>query len=338
MMGLSGAFLVFKDDYVRLTLPEARTGIVPDAQTLAQISEAAEAVFGADAVRSVVFARPDFGLTDVRLKSGEHAYIDQSGAIIDQWSGHNRFDQWVFDLHHYLLAGDTGEFIIGIAGLLCIALIISGLIALWPTRRAIGLRVMPKSKARRDLLASHRNLGLFIALPLLMFVLTGTGMVFSSQSRALLSVFDGANSEMPAPVVAGTGDIDWYRAMAEAQTFFPDGQIRIAIWPRKSRSEASVRLKQPAEWHPNGRTYAVINPVTSEVVSTSDALSEPRGERLYNSFYPLHSARIGGGAPGRLYDLASALTGLGLFLLGVVGCYAFLTKPMRFRRRVKAGF
>ena len=58
---------------------------------------------------------------------------------------------------------------------------------------------------------------------------------------------------------------------------------------------AQCRLRQPGEWHPNGRTTATIGPATigpatSQVVATSDAHALPTGIRAYNAFYPLHAS------------------------------------------------
>ena len=49
---------------------------------------------------------------------------------------------------------------------------------------------------------------------------------------------------------------------------------------------------------------------------------------MKDSFYPLHSAGLG----GRLYDVFTAFTGLALTLLGLVGTWTFLKRPPRRRK------
>jgi uncharacterized iron-regulated membrane protein len=335
ILGLSGALLVFQDDYLRASFAPARIAVAADPSTLGGIAERAEEIFGQDAIRSIRFADSGFGLSEVRLKAGGGAYLDGAGEMVEPWAGNARPEVWLFDLHHHLLAGETGEIVTGIAGLAAVLLTVTGLIALWPARRAQGLRVWPRTAQRRELLASHRNLGLMAALPLLVFAITGAGMVFSPQTRALLSILDGpAPAAEPVAAAAGPGDLDWALALAEAQAQFPQAQIRLAIWPRGERSTASVRLRQPSEWHPNGRSYVSFDPASQTMLSSSDARSAPRGEQIYNAFYPLHSARIGSGLIGRLYDVLTALSGLALFMLGSLGCYAFLAKRIGvFRQR-----
>ncbi|WP_339747605.1 PepSY-associated TM helix domain-containing protein [uncultured Maricaulis sp.] len=339
ILGLSGALLVFEDDYLRASFPPARIEVPADPATLGQIAERAEATFGAGAILSIRFADTGFGLTEVRLKSGGGAYLDGAGELVVPWAGNGRPEVWLFDLHHHLLVGETGEIVTGIAGLAAVLLTITGLIALWPARRMQGLRIWPRTPQRRELLASHRNLGLMAAVPLLWFAISGAGMVFSEQTRAVLSVLNGpqtsAATTAPATLAAGPGDLDWTTALTQAQAQFPQARIRFAVWPRGSRSEASVRLRQPGEWHPNGRSSVSFDPASQRLLAVSDARTAPRSDQVYNGFYPLHAARIGTGLAARLYDMLTALTGLALFALGALGCYAFLVKRVGAFRRLR---
>lgn len=339
MMGLSGIFLVFRDDYLRAVFPEARQVVPADPATLAVLAEKAESLYGQGTIRTFRFPTPDFGLFRVRLFSGESAYLDGNGSVVAFWSGHNRFDEWVFDLHHHLLTGASGETVIGIAGLCLFCLTLTGLYAVWPARRSLGMSVLPKSTKRRDLLSSHRNLGIWVALPMLVMSLTGAGMVFSTQTKALLSLGSGP----PSPVTRTTAStttmadrIDWQTLLANAQAEFPDAALRGVTLLPNGKTSARVRLRQPAEWQPNGRTYIDVDTASSAILAVDDALAAPPSIQAFNAFYPVHSARLGHGFAGRLYDFVIAATGLGLFLLGMVGTYAFLTKPRRKRRRVRA--
>jgi uncharacterized iron-regulated membrane protein len=74
-----------------------------------------------------------------------------------------------------------------------------------------------------------------------------------------------------------------------------------------------------------------IDPATSRAVATSDANALPTGVRAYNAFYPLHASSVG----GWLYSAVTALSGVAMAALGVVGAWAFLGKPRRRSPRSK---
>lgn len=322
VLGLSGTLLVFRDDWLRAVFPSARDGLMPIPDNLATIADAAEATFG-DRLVSAVFGTPDMGLTRLYLTNDDAAWLGPDGTVLAQWSGNARPETWVFDLHHHLLAGHTGEIVSGIAGLAAAALTVTGLVALWPARRAIGLQFWPGTNQRSSLLSAHRNLGLIAALPLLVLCLTGAAMVFPGPAKALLSAFRPLPAQS-AEINATYSAPDWNAVFTAAQERAPDAAIRIARWPSPDVPAISLRLRQPAEWHPNGRTYVLADPATARTTLAADAQTQPTATRLYNTLYPVHAAHLGRGLPGRLYDLVCALTGLALTALGLIGVWAFL--------------
>ncbi|MGV8929803.1 MAG: PepSY-associated TM helix domain-containing protein [Brevundimonas sp.] len=326
VLGLTGTLLVFEDDWLRLTVPEARAEVLPAAAQLGAVAERLEAEHRD--LRSVNFAGAGVGVQRLYLQAHRYGYADQSGRTLVAWHGAARPEAFVFDLHHELMAGETGERVGGIAALAAVLLVLTGLVVWAPAWRATRLRVWPRSKRRADMVSSHRNLGLITAVPILIFCLTGAGLVFHDQARAILA--PGAPLP-PEPPTVGTGDIDWPLALAEAQARFPAATLRMAGWPAAPGKPASIRLKQPGEWHPNGRTTVLIDPATSRVVQVTDAQRLPSGLRATNALYPVHAASVGGWP----YRLVTALSGLALALLGGVGTWSFLIKPRRKRRTAR---
>lgn len=330
VLGLSGTLLVFEDDWVRATVAPDAAALSADPAQLGAAANALQARYG-DAISSVVFAGGDLDVHKVYM--GERfAYAGADGAVLAEWGGTDRAEAWVFDLHHFLLAGDPGMIVGGIAGLAGALLVITGLIVWLPAWRATGWRVWPVSPKRRDLIASHRNLGLVFALPVFLLCLTGGAIVFNEQTRAVLQAVAPDAGPAPEPPAVGTGPVDWSIALPAAQAAFPEARIRTAGLPPEPGKPASVRLRQAGEWHPNGRSVAMIDPATNRVVATVDAHALGGGARLQNAIYPVHAASVG----GWLYDLVVALAGLALAALGGVGTWSFLVKPRR-RRVAGAG-
>ncbi|WP_164255793.1 PepSY-associated TM helix domain-containing protein, partial [Stenotrophomonas maltophilia] len=89
----------------------------------------------------------------------------------------SRPELWLFDLHHHLFTGDTGETVIGIAGLAAILFVITGTILWWRTRRTFKFRLWPKRLSRPMIVMQHRDLGIVMAPLLLLSAVTGTMMI-----------------------------------------------------------------------------------------------------------------------------------------------------------------
>ena len=323
VLGLTGSLLVFENDWIALKHPEVRAGFAADPAVLGAAAERLEADH--PDMRTVDFAGPQLGGHKLYLAEEDFGIAAADGATLDRWTGPTRVEAFVFDLHHHLLADETGELVGGVAALAAVLLVLTGVVVWAPAWRATRWRVWPRSTRRADLVSSHRNLGLITAVPVLVFCLTGAGMVFHDQAKALLA----PNApEAPPPPVVGTGDIDWPAALAAAQARFPDATLRMASWPAAPGKPASIRLRQPGEWHPNGRTTVLIDPATSRVVRILDAQRLTGGERAVNAIYPLHAGAVG----GWLYEWVTVLSGLALAALGAIGTWSFLIKP-RFKPR-----
>lgn len=165
---------------------------------------------------------------------------------------------------------------------------------------------------------------------MLLLSLTGAAMVFPAQARAVLgALLPDAGAEAAAaaadpPALRDAGSIDWPSVLAAAAARFPGAELRIVSWP-VGEGTVSVRLREPAEWHPNGRTRVGLSPSEGKVLVVHDALAEPVASRAYNALYPLHSARVG----GRPYDALAALTGIALALLACIGAGTFAWQRWR---------
>ncbi|MBR7619396.1 PepSY domain-containing protein [Phenylobacterium sp. 20VBR1] len=322
ILGLTGSLLVLREDWVKLTVPEARMVVTPSPAVL---GAAAEAVEGQGSPRSMMFAGPRLGVHRLTYKDDGMAYAAADGTIVARWKGSARLEQWVFEAHHRLLSGEGGETVVGVAGLAGAVLCLTGVIVWFPAWRSFAGKVWPRSLARRDLVSSHRDLGILMAIPVFVLCLTGGMIIFNDASKALLVRLAPGGVEAPKPPRAGQGNIDWPVALAAAQAAFPQATLRLASWPAKPGAPAAIRLKQPNEWHPNGRTLVYIDPATSTVIGTADAQAYGPGVRFQNAVYPIHAASVG----GRLYELLVFLGGVALAALGGLGLWSFLIQQRR---------
>jgi uncharacterized iron-regulated membrane protein len=191
--------------------------------------------------------------------------------------------------------------------------------------RKFRLRLLPERLTPPAVARHHRDLGALAAPFLFLSCLTGAMMTIEPLSRVLLSAFSPPSVMKVAaapPTVEGgplSPAADW-RAMAQAALAeFPGSELRIVSLPRAEGDLISMRLRQPAEWHPNGRSMVWLDPATGAVVGSRDALALPTGLQVSHGVYPLHAGMVG----GPLYRLAITLTGLTLATLGGLATWSF---------------
>jgi uncharacterized iron-regulated membrane protein len=329
-LGLSGSLLVLEDPWIELTVPEARTALEPTPQAFGAAVQALEAETAGE-MRSVVFGGPNIGVHRVYFEDKDLGYAAADGRLLARFEPTQRAEGWLFELHHRLLAGETGDLVVGVAGLAGAVLVNTGAIVWLPAWRSFGARVWPKSMSRRaDLVGSHRNLGMITAIPVFVLCLTGGAIIFNETSQKLMTQAAPGPAPMKPPK-AEEGEVNWMRALSAAQARFPDAVLRTAAGPAKPGAPASIRMKQPGEWHPNGRTVVYVDPSDERVLGVVDAMALGTGQRAYNAFYPVHAGKVGGLA----YEAVVFLSGLALAGLGGFGLWSFLIKQTR-RRPVRA--
>jgi uncharacterized iron-regulated membrane protein len=323
LLGLTGTILVHKDAWVML--PGAGDALVSD---VAQVGPAIAGLLADPATRpqSIIFADDDFGLHRLRAGGGAGAYADQSGAIVTRWNSEwARPELWLSDLHQHLMAGDVGETIAGIAALIGLFFIISGIILWWKLRFTFTFRLWPARMTRPAIIRQHRDFGVVMAPLLFLSCLTAVMLTLPPVRDVLLSPFISSaerKAAMAVPAVKGGAlapGLDWAAMLAEARSRFPDGEFRVLTLPRRPGELISLRLRRPMEWLPNGRTMVWFQPETGAVVDTRDAETLPLGARIYNLAYPLHAATVGGLA----FRLVMSVSGLALALLGTLAVWTF---------------
>lgn len=328
IMGLTGTLLVHKDAWV--WAPGADDALVRDTGTVAQT---VGTIF-ADPARpeSIIFASDSFGLHRLRTAKGAGAYADQAGSIVAQWDSiWGRPELWLFDLHHYLLAGDVGETFLGIVALVGLFFVISGFILWWKLRRTFQFKIWPARMSRPAIIRHHRDIGVVLAPLLFLSCLTGAMLTLRPVADFVLNPFGPARewrAATAAPKVTGgplAESPDWHTMLSAARERFPDADFRVLSLPRKAGDLITLRLKQPAEWLPNGRTLVWFDPADGRVVEMRDALSMPAGQQAFMKVYPLHAAKVGGLA----YRLLMSLSGLGMALLGTLAVWSFWFKRPR---------
>lgn len=331
IMGLTGAILIHKDDWIML--PHASDARIADPAIVAATTETLLRA-NPDA-QGIIYASDRFGLHQLRLGHGAGAYADQAGTIVTNWSSQwQRPELWIFDLHHHLFSGDIGETVIGIAGLCAILFVVTGVILWWRTRKTFKVRLWPKRLSRPAIVMQHRDLGIIVAPLLLLSAITGTMMIFRPFAMMMVAPFGSpadVTNALKAPKVASgplSARPNWRAMILAAHARFPDAQIRILSIPREEGDPISIRMKRAGEWLPNGRSTLWFDAADGHLLEARDALAMPSAAQAFNGAYPLHAAKVGGLA----YRLLMTVSGLSMAMLGSLTVWTFWFK--RPRRKV----
>ncbi len=322
VMAGTGALLTYKDPILARLIPEVGgevtiLGPAAQAEKLAEI----ETRYAVPGVRSVKLPREGMNAYKLYLNNKEERLLNAS-TLEDVRDPLGAFGFFVvlFDIHHRLAAGETGEEIVGILGLVTLFSLVSGLYLWWPWRKGYRLRnLIPVNGRSSAYRLSHVTLGATVAPLLILNTVTGASMIYSTSVRTgLTGIFGGER-----PVSTQQAEIADPRTalFEEKAATFPEGLATIYIPKRTEDGAYSLRLQMPAEWHPNGRSTVTVNKKAG-TVAFYDAPAAALGHNIADTIYPLHSGKTG----GYLWQALVALTGIGGFLLAYAGLSAYIRR------------
>jgi uncharacterized iron-regulated membrane protein len=353
-VAVSGGLLLLRGPYERAMYPSLAkpftTPLATPFATAALEREAAvvasiEARFRNDGgVRTIKFPRDGANAFHVYLDDESEAFIDpERGDLIARWTWRDSLPAFLFELHAHLLAENAGKTVNGVVALFMLFLTLTGVILWWPRKSgAFRLRrSLPRNVSSGELLRSHAASGAIAAIPILVFAATGAAIVFYTPAAAALSaMFDHRTPIKPdavvAPAPARNGDAaemrPWAERLARVRTTFPDGDLVMYSPGHGKNAAQSFRLRLPGEWHPNGRSYVLLNPYDGTVAQSIDARQQGLGTRIAHAIYPVHAATVGG-LPYLLFTIAAAV---GLAWLSIGGAAAWIQKYRATRRATAA--
>lgn len=310
VMGLSGIALIWESEWIGL--PEADNPVAASPSSLAQTVEAASAHH--QGLTRITFASDELALHQAAYRDGSGAYFNQSGAVVDRWDSiWGRPELWIFDLHHHLFAGETGEIVVGVAGIVGLLFVISGAILWWRTRRTFVFRLWPKRMSRSAIIRQHRDLGIVTAPLLFLTMLTGSAMIFEPVSTAIVAPFPDRSSAT-LKLENRVAQDDWHSVFRIAEQTFPGATIRRLQF---AEGASTLRLRQPFEWTPNGRTYLRVDQTGTISIDAPDGTLDKQS--VSEKFYPIHAGKVG----GLSWNIILTLTGLSLVILGTFACFGF---------------
>jgi uncharacterized iron-regulated membrane protein len=344
LVGLSGAVLVFEDPLDAWLNPDLLTtasrGPVLPPETIFARATAEHEIGKVDRIRPPTAegevyrlrmrTAPSRGAREERL---EATFDPVTGALLgtrftETFGVEPRYlMRTVYEFHRNVLLGPTGSDIVGIAGFLLLASVVTGLVLSIPKKRSGWARVVwvnLRASATRIFYDVHRSVGAVFLVLLLLTTVTGATLVYVNYVRDLVSVFSKVATFPVVPWVKGSRDdlAPFAQVLGRVREAYPDRTITEIHIPQKATAGYLFYLQQPGDQYRLGDTIVWAHPVTGELLVERSDRTRNAGETLMHWLFPLHSGTAFG-TPGMV---AMALTGLTPLLLVGTGLWVWLKK------------
>lgn len=333
-VAVSGAVLLFSEDLHRAVHPILAEPVTASLADYPDILRKFETNAIGAAPTLIKFPQPGMNAFHLWFNDDSEAFIHPvSGELIAQWRWHETLPSFLYYLHANLLAGETGELINGCLAFAVLFLAASGVLLWWQRHQYFRLRyILPHHFRPVSILRSHAALGVTGMVPIILFVSTGFLLVFYKPAALLLTnLLDDRPPGRPDVVIIPDSKPmrSWEQILAGVEKTFPGGRLVFYYPPKPDNAAMVFRKRLPGEWHPNGRSYIVVDPYQGEVVQAIDARLEEAGARIMNTIYPLHAAKIG----GPVYKSIAMLSAIILTLLSCTGIISYSLGLTRAARR-----
>jgi len=229
--------------------------------------------------------------------------------------------QTALDLHESLFAGQRGMWFVGISGLLLLSNIIMGLIMAWPARGQTWRRVLLPGAAGSlpaKLFKWHRALGLALAAFAIAIVATGVLQEYPVDDWMGVQRPEPAPRTSALPPAVPFGD-----ALTTAFVLHPGAPIALIQMPGADHPWYNIRVREDGDSRRVfGWTSVFVDAHDRSVLLDRKAADLPANEKVYNSFYSIHTGEFFG-LGGRIAVLA---VGFWLLTMSVLGLLLWWTR------------
>jgi vanillate O-demethylase ferredoxin subunit len=327
LQGLTGASIAFRDELNRALFHDAL--VVEPLQSYLPVQTLIETVRRAHPqlyVERIEYPkhRDESLVFRMETKGAAHqryiAVDPYRGTITRDAATHAWPPHWLFWLHQQLLAGHTGETIVGIMGLALLFLAVTAPFVWWPGRRNLkrGFTVTVSAGKYRGLRDLHRVGGIVVVLLLLTWASTGPAIVWKTEIQAALARSVPIVTK-PAPKVAERADTQLLpldEIIATARQRYGDAPIKNVRFPGGHGRVVAVFFETPSTTRPRASDQIWLDAYTASTLGLYEAGSLPTGNVVLDWMLPIHSGEVFG-IVGRVVFLLGALCLSGLALTGV---------------------
>lgn len=328
IVGLTGSLLVFQKEIDHSLISHQFGHIVPQGE---KISVAA----ALDTVKAAFANTPDLKVSSITtLPGAEEPYTfwltssedKRTQVFVNPYTakilGSRVWDSTLigltFKLHYQLLGGEIGTYIVGVAALLLFILCVTGLV-LWPGWRKLisGFKIKWQAHPKRVNFDIHKVSG--IVTVVFLSLLAFTGFCWNFYDFAKPVIYAVTLSPNPAePVflpIAKKSPLSTRKLLQKADAALPGAVTTYVSLPQTPEGIFRVGKKLPHESNEYGESEVYLDRFSGKVAKLQNSLKASLGDRVLNSFTPLHYGTFGGLLTRILY----VFVGLAPLILSVTG-------------------
>jgi uncharacterized iron-regulated membrane protein len=330
LSGTTGSVIVFSKAIDGLLNPHLLRVPVQDGPIrIDDVLRSAQQAMSGEAPNFVYMPQAPDGAVEVLFKdSGMRIYADpHSAQVVGTRHPNDSLTGFLIDLHVHLLAGKTGEQILGWSGTGAILLSVLGIVLWWPKpgRWKQALAVKWQAGAFRVWFDTHRVVGAVAVVFIVMTAVTGSALaLYEIVTEPVLIGLTGKGTRQPAPKSSSSREarasID--AMLAQAGAMFPDARITRITLPSKADGAVGVRLRLNGEIHQFGRSFVWFDQYDGKILRVDNALTAHRAIQIQSWLFPLHTGTYG----GIMTQWLQVLVGLSLSFLTMSGAWLWFKR------------
>lgn len=337
LIGITGSLLIFEREIENFIISRQFDTVISQEQTVSldRIVENAQTTYPDWDIEYIKWSEnPQKPLTlrMVERDINPNIYMDgEHQVFIDPYTGKvfgDRIERYTYyrfllNLHYRLfIPGDTGVYITGIAALLLLIISATG-IYLWSGWRRLiaGFKIKLNASVKRANYDLHKVIGIIAAVFFLIIAFTGFCWSFEGITYPVINAvtFSPEEEEISIQSPLGKDRLQPSIILASAQQALPEMIPQFFSYPYEATDPFFI--------YGTKEETVAVDPHTAEVLKIELPQEMSLGDRLTNSFFPLHNGAFGGTATRILYVFVG-LSPIVLFLTGLT--------MYRLRRRPKS--
>jgi uncharacterized iron-regulated membrane protein len=337
IVGLTGSLLVFVPELDAQIVQQRFGYVTPQEQPIApdKLVETVKIAYAnhSDWKVNQVQMVSNLPYYTVRLKRPDETQWEvfvnpYTGKVMGDRQRETAFFSRILDLHYALLSGEIGTIIVGIAALLLFILSITG-IMLWPGWRKLisGFKIKWNAHPKRLNYDLHKVAGIITAAFLAVIAFTGFCWNFYDQTTPIIyaATLTPKPPEVTSTIVKGQASLSLSEALRQSDLALPEAITTFINLPIEPDTVFEFYKKVPGDSE-DFNSYVKVDQYSGKVLDLQDGRVAKLGDRILNSFTPLHYGTFGGISTRILY----VFVGLAPTVLLVTGFVMW-----RYRRRGK---